>query len=273
MEFKKLGELMEGQRQRVTLAEETETRYKNLQQLGYISQDQFLERQSDLLDQRMRLQTLQRDQINLQRQITDQQSLIDTTPIKYKNQIAEIDRAISSGEQEQSQSEAQREWVVLAPETGTATAVIGEVGQSVDPNRALIAVVPEGAKLQAQLYAPSRSIGFVRPGDSVYLRYQAYPYQKFGHYLGTVDSVSKATLSASELGGANPSAAANSGASGSNEPLYRLTVNLAQQTVNAYGLQHVLQAGMLVDADVLQETRYLYEWVLEPLTTLTGKIH
>jgi membrane fusion protein len=30
---------------------------------------------------------------------------------------------------------------------------------------------------------------------------------------------------------------------------------------------------MLIEADVLQERRRLYEWALEPLYTLTGKIH
>jgi membrane fusion protein len=63
--------------------------------------------------------------------------------------------------------------------------------------------------------------------------------------------------------GSNPSA---------NEPLYRITVNLASQTVNAYGKPQSLQAGMLLDADVLQDTRRLYEWVLEPLYSLTGKL-
>jgi membrane fusion protein len=29
---------------------------------------------------------------------------------------------------------------------------------------------------------------------------------------------------------------------------------------------------MLVDADILQEKRKLYEWVLEPLYSLTGKL-
>ena len=40
----------------------------------------------------------------------------------------------------------------------------------------------------------------------------------------------------------------------------------------AYGNAQPLQAGMVVEADVLQEKRKLYEWVLEPLYSLTGKL-
>ena len=62
-------------------------------------------------------------------------------------------------------------------------------------------LVPAGALLEARLYGPSRAIGFVRPGQRVLLRYDAYPHQKFGHYAGTVTAVSRATVSPGELAG------------------------------------------------------------------------
>ncbi|VWD58499.1 bacteriocin secretion protein [Burkholderia contaminans] len=53
---------------------------------------------------------------------------------------------------------------------------------------------------------------------------------------------------------------------------YRITVALNAQQVTAYGKPQPLQAGMALKADVLQERRRLYEWVLEPLYSLTGKL-
>jgi membrane fusion protein len=130
----------------------------------------------------------------------------------------------------------------------------------------VVSIVPDGAVLQAHLFAPSRAIGFIRPGDHVLLRYQAYPYQKFGHAQGLVASVSRTALSASDLSGTLAQASSNG------EPLYRITVTLARQTITAYGKPLALQAGILVDADILHEKRKLYEWVLEPLYSLTGKL-
>lgn len=268
----KIDELIAGLKNRVALAEEAQARYDNLRKQGYLSQDDILARQTDLLDQRVRMQTLERDRITIQRQIDDQQAQIRQLPLRYQTQIAELDRAVASTEQELTQSEAVRKWVITAPQDGTASAVVGEVGQAVDSSRALLSIVPQGAKLQAQLYAPSRAVGFVKPGDKVYLRYQPYPYQKFGHYAGVVASVSRTSTATSELTGSN-AAYSSTTANGGSEPVYRITVDLNSQSVLAYGKQQSLQAGMLVDADVLQETRHLYEWVLEPLITLTGKIH
>ena len=56
------------------------------------------------------------------------------------------------------------------------------------------------------------------------------------------------------------------------EPLYLINVALDRQHIDAYGVAQPLQAGMLLEADVLQESRKLYEWVLEPLFSLSGKL-
>ena len=56
------------------------------------------------------------------------------------------------------------------------------------------------------------------------------------------------------------------------EPVFAITVRLKKQTVTAYGQGLPLQAGMRLDADILQETRRLYEWMLEPLYSITGKM-
>ncbi|MGF6331990.1 multidrug efflux pump subunit AcrA (membrane-fusion protein) [Pseudomonas sp. BS3782 TE3695] len=132
-----------------------------------------------------------------------------------------------------------------------------------------MSIVPANSRLQAELYAPSKAIGFVRTGDPVMVRYQAYPYQKFGQHRGNVLSISKATMSAAELASMTGSVP---GLGLSGEQIYRIRVDVEAQSVLAYGKPRPLQTGMLVEADILHETRRLYEWVLEPLYSLTGKL-
>ena len=263
-ELLKVTGQIEGQTDRVNIAEQIVARTEPLMQEAYLSHEQWQQKRADALDQRNRLQALERDQMALARELASQKTEFAAMPLRHQNQLAQLERLLSGTGQELTESEAKRGIVVVAPEAGTATAVTVEAGQSVDVGRPMVAIVPQGAHLQAHLLAPSKAIGFVKPGDKVLLRYQAYPYQKFGQAHGTVVFVSKTALPASEL--------ANIGNPQSGEPLYRITVELAAQTVQAYGQAQALQAGMLLDADVLQETRHLYEWVLEPLYSLTGKL-
>ena len=255
------------QQSRVNLAVETAARYKGLAQQDYVSREQAQQKQEELIDQQARLQTLQRDQITTARELHVQQAELANLTLKQQTQLAQIERNIASTKQELTESDAKRQVVITAPQSGTVAAINAELGQNVDVSHALASIVPRNATLQAQLYAPSKAIGFIKLGDSVLVRYQAYPYQKFGHAHGVVSQLSRAALLGNELNGY---LAGNS--SLANEPFYKITVVLDKQAVTAYGAQQALQAGMLLEADVLQDKRRLIEWVLEPLTSLTGKL-
>lgn len=258
------------QNERVKLADATFKRYQYLLTKGYIPSELVQQKQEDLLDQKNRLQSLERERISTERELATQQTELTGLGLKQHNQLAELERSLSATNQELTESEAKRRLVITAPEEGIATTVMADIGQSVDSNLPLVIIVPENSPLHANLYAPSRAIGFVNPGDKVLIRYQAYPYQKFGHHAGIIESVSKTALPANDL--INLGNVLINTTSNNSEPLYRIKVKLAEQAIPVYGKPQALQAGMLLEADILQEKRHLYEWVLEPLYSLSGKL-
>ena len=184
---------------------------------------------------------------------------LETLAPRYANAIAELERALASNELERAENDVHRATVVTAPLPGTVTGLAAEIGQPVPLGAVLAHIVPAKAKLLAELYAPSRAVGFVAEGGEVQLRYAAFPYQKFGHARGTVVGVTATTVAGDSARGG--------------EPLYRVAVALESQTVMAYGEPRPLLAGMTVEADVLLERRRLYEWVLEPLYALAGRLN
>jgi membrane fusion protein len=267
-ELTRLEAQYKAQQTRVTLSEEAYQRYEGLLEKNYISREQTQQKQEEWIEQSSRLASMAREQVRMQRDALARQEELSSVRAKHQNQIAQLERSVSSVNQQLTESEAKRRLVIRAPESGTATAVIASVGTAVEGSRPLLSIVPRGARLEAQLFAPSRAVGFVRPGVPVRLRYQAYPYQKFGQATGRVVSVSRTALPASEIFTmGNPS-----GNNQNSEPYYRISVVLDQQAIVAYGVKQPLQPGMLLDADVMLERRRLYEWVLEPLISLTGKL-
>ena len=267
-ETRTIAAQVEEQKIRIRYAEDTRKRYQSLADQDYIARDELRQKEIDLSEARSRLQGLERDGLALQRELQQIQQELDNSRLRYDNQIAQLTRDISSTNQQLTEVESRRRVVITAPNAGRATLVSAEVGQTIDSSRALLTVVPTSGELVARLYAPSASIGFVQPGDRVLLRYQAFPYQKFGQQEGVVETVSTSAATAAELA-ALP---ADGQLGAANEPVFAIQVKLPRNTIDANGQPRALQAGMQLEADILQERRKIYEWVLEPLFSVTQRL-
>jgi membrane fusion protein len=257
------------QKQLVAIANDASHRYQGLVNKGYISTDQFQQRKTEHLAQVKIYQSLVRERTALAQTELERNNELAGLHLRQSNQLAVIERQLSAVEQELAESEATRTFLIHAPESGVATAAFADVGHSVDAGMPLVSIVPVDALLEAELYAPSMSIGFIAPGDDVNIRYNAYPYQKFGVHRGRLLSISRTSISPAEL---SRTMNGTQILGFSTEQLYRLRVSLSAQEVLAYGQSRALQSGMRLEADIMQDRRRLYEWVLEPLYSLTGKI-
>lgn len=152
-------------------------------------------------------------------------------------------------------SEAERAYAIVAPIGGRVTALQATIGSTVDVRMPIMVIVPEGGPLTAHVYAPTRSVGFVKPGQEVRLLYDAYPYQRFGSFTGKVASVSRTAIDPREL--TVPLKL--------DESVYRIEVTPNAQAVEAFGKSHALQPGMTLSANLILDRRSFADWLLEPL--------
>lgn len=265
----KVENLISNQRERVNLAKSNQQRYEIMLKQDAISYEQFEIRKIDYLDQLAEYESLQREKVSLEKQLIEQQISLSGLENRQNNEIEQLERLLSSNTQELIEMQSRQHIAIQANSSGIIGNINAEVGQFVDLSRPLLTVLPENTLLIAQLYVPSRAIGFVKEGDQVLLRYQAYPYQKFGHAKAQVLSVAKTALASQDLqtiGIISPQEQLN------NEPVYLVRAKLDKQMVKAYGKDMPLQVGMTLEGDIMHEQRKLYEWVLEPLFSITGKL-
>lgn len=264
-----LEEQIKEQYQRINLTENNVKRYSNAHQENIVSQEELEYRKAEMFSQNEKLATLKREKQNLTKQLKEQEINLQRLNAQYQVQQAQFQRALVNNQQELIENQAQQSIIIKANTSGTVSTVNADIGQLVDNNKPLLSILPQDNVLIAQLYVPSRAIGFVKTGDNVLLRYQAYPYQKFGHAQAEIISVAKTALAGQNLptiGTVSLTEQMN------NEPLYIVRAKLEKQHIQAYGENMPLQVGMMLEGDILHETRKLYEWVLEPLYSITGKI-
>lgn len=240
---------LHSQERRLDLARQSHERVKGLYKKGFFSRDGIQQREAEMIEVQGRRDALLRERLALPRLVNERSVDLQQLPAKHASQRHQVERSLHLLDQENAENEARRGALVRAPQAGVVTAVVAEVGQAVTEADSLMAIVPTGATKIAHLYADSAGIAFVRKGTPVLLRLHAYPYQKFGHAKGTVSHVSRVPLSAG---------------SGS-EPMYRITVALVHQ-FHSSGSEHLpLVPGMRLDAELLLDTRKLYEWAFEPV--------
>jgi len=232
---------------------------KPLAAKGFVSAVQIQQQETAVLDAQAQYKTLVRQQLDTRQQLDATQQQLAQLPLDDSSKRNDTERQLASLTQSMAQNEMQRAVVLRAPHDGVVSTVLLKEGQMVGAGQPLLSILPSGSSLQAQLLVPSRAIGFIEPGSRVVLRYQAFPYQKFGQQYGRVTDISRSALSPPDI------AALMGQQAQQQEPLYRIQVKLDSQQISVYGKPESVKPGMALEADILMERRRLIEWVFEPL--------
>jgi membrane fusion protein len=196
----------------------------------------------------------------------DTQTRLEMLPLRSSNEIDDLKSKISEIDQQVANAEAKHAIEIVSPVVGKVTAIAARPGQDLQTGGRMLTIVPDNDRLQAELLAPSTSVGFIRTGERVLLRYAAFPYQKFGSYWGTVTDISRATLQPQELKTFVPTIPV----ADQSKTFYKVVVIPDSPDVVAYGRKQTVEVSMQVDAGVLLDRRPIYEWILEPLFTMRG---
>jgi membrane fusion protein len=262
-EIASLDRELESQAQRTALAADASARAERLAGIGFLSPAARDRERDASLDHEARREAMNRSRLAFSREVASIEFDAAASLARSRAQLAAIDLQRAALDQERVERGVQYHAAIGAPVSGLVASVLVERGQMVLAGTTLATIIPEDARLEAHLYSPSRSIGFVRPGQEVMVRFLAYPHQKFGRHSARITMVSRHALAPAELGFAP--------GDGGREPLYRIKADLAAQWISAYGRAEPLQAGMQVEADVLLDRRRLIEWIFEPLLSLAGR--
>ncbi|MGH8124783.1 MAG: HlyD family secretion protein [Rhodanobacteraceae bacterium] len=235
-----------------------------LRDRGIISTVEFDQYQANALAQQSQLKALGRQRLDTRGQLNSLQSQLAQLPLAAAAKANQLRGQLAQLNGQLAENEAARGTVLRAPGAGTVATLLVKAGQNVSSGQPVLSILPQGSKLEAQLLVPSSAIGFVHAGTPVVLRYQSYPYQKFGQQYGRVVQVSRSALSHAEV--------ASLVGQSVTVPLYRVLVALDRQTIHAYDKAEPLRPGMALNADLMLDRRTLWQWVFEPLYGLRQQI-
>jgi membrane fusion protein len=258
VEISQLQAQLKIQGERIRVEEEFVASATELKKQGYMADADYKRRQQAFLEQKQNLNSLNQQLAARQNQLTETRYSLQQLPTVMAGKIQVLRSELATTEQRITEISGRRAYVIRAPTEGRVSMLQATVGQFADPRQLQMEIVPTDSVLQADLFVPTRAIGFVQPGQQIRILYDAFPYQQFGAYRGRVLNISQTILTRSDT----------SGPIELKEPAYRVTAALDRPDVDAYGKKIPLQADMLLRADIILEKRSLISWLLDPLLSV-----
>ena len=225
---------------------------------GFVSRVEYERRRQTLLGSQQSLAGLRQQLVSRLAEATQARAQIASMEVEALQGRSEIQSSLQTLDQQQAQLEGEQAYIMTAPISGRVTALQVAVGRTANPNLPLMLVVPEASQLHADLYAPTRAIGFVKKGQETRILFDAFPYTRFGSFGGKVQSVSRIVIDPREA--EVPIKL--------EEAVYRVTVALDRQAVDAYGEKIALQPGMTLQANIVLERQSFLAWLLQPLNAV-----
>ena len=257
-EISQLQAQIEIQNERIRVSDGLVASVTGLRARGYISELEYRQRELAALEQKQKLNSLNQELAARQNQLTETRYSLQQLPTVMAQKIQSLRSELSMTEQRIAEINGRRAYIIRAATAGRVSMLQATVGQFADPRRLQVEIIPNDSVLQAELLVPTRAIGFVRAGQKVKIKYEAFPYQNFGTYTGQIIKVSQTIVTSSDA----------SGPIALKEPAYRVTASLERPDIDAYGTKIPLHADMLLSADIILEQRSLARWFLDPLLSV-----
>jgi hemolysin D len=145
--------------------------------------------------------------------------------------------------------------LILAPVSGVITDVTStQPGDKIQANTPLGGIAPKDARPVLKIEIAEHDRAFLREGQAVKLKFNAFPYQRYGLIDGTLAFISPATKPSPET----------------KQPVYEGRVSLARDYYQVADTRYPLRYGMTATAEIVVRERRLIDLGLDPFREVAG---
>jgi len=154
---------------------------------------------------------------------------------------------------------------ITSPIAGVVTGLsIHTTGGVVMPGQILLAVVPSQGDLILEAYLNNKDVGFLKVGQEVAIKLEAFPFTRYGLIKGTVSSIANDAI---EKQGEKPVKTKEADVEEKTQTAnnYQILVTLGESSINIGGNLVKLSSGMVATAEIKTGKRTLIGYLLSPL--------
>ena len=247
----------------LAIEQEKEARLIDLSEQNAISEFQLLEKQSKTIEYAKNAQS-QLDELNsIRAEIAEaQQNLANVDASYHKDIMTALVEAkkeyYTVTESIKKADEDSRMATIYAPISGRVYNLnIHTLGGIVTDAQPLMQIVPEEVKLEFEVYADNKDIGFIKVGQEAEVKVETFNFQKFGMYKAEVMEIS--------------ADAVNEPSDQQRDKKFKLLLDPTSNDINVYGQPAKLEIGMNVSAEIKIKEKRIIDFFLDPFRRYTSE--
>ncbi|KAF1369422.1 HlyD family secretion protein [Yokenella regensburgei] len=260
--FQRSSDIIRRAQEGINIMQSNMENYRHYQARGLINKDQLTNQVALYYQQQNNLLGLSGQNEQNALQLTSLESQIQTQAADFDNRIYQVELQRYELQKELVETDVGGEIVVRALLDGRIDSMSVTIGQMVNPGDSLLQVIPKNIEnYYLILWVPNDVVPYLKSGDRVNLRYEAFPAEKFGQFQATVTTVTRTPASTQEMLTYHGAPKNTLDAS---VPWYKVIVKPEQQSIVYAGKSLPLENGMKAKSTLFLEKRKIYQWMLSP---------
>ena len=177
---------------------------------------------------------------------------IMTALVEAKKEYYSVTEAIKKADEDSRMA------TIYAPITGRVYNLnIHTLGGIVTDAQPLMQIVPEDVKLEFEVYADNKDIGFIKVGQEAEVKFETFNFQKFGMYKAEVMEISADAVDEPN----NPQ----------QDKKFKLILDPTSNDINVYGNPAKIEIGMNVSAEIKIKEKRIIDFFLDPFRRYTSE--
>ena len=220
--------------------------------------------QSAYIDASQRLKTTQGDQRKFHQQhaevTQERQSFIEKWRSDHNQQLVDSRQKLAEASETLNKANRMQDFTqITAPVDGTVLQVADRsVGSVLREAETLVTLVPDNADLYVEASVPSRDIGYLKLGDSVRIKLESYPFQRFGTVSGVLTVV-------------NPDSESLKPGDEQSPRVYRVQVRLNDSPASLMKRGIRLKPGLVAAAEIKTGGETIATYILNPVLKIADE--
>lgn len=245
------------------LIEEQFEARRQLAERGFAAPALVAQWQERVVTQRRTLEARQADERRAEAEISmlarERGRLLEDFRAQAAAERAEAEAIAATRQQGVRRAEARETFQTLtAPVAGIVNEVaVTTIGEVVEAGAPLVTIVPEGEELIVEALVLNRDAGFVRPGQAVVVKLEAFPFTRHGYLEGEIEHVGADAIADETRGLVFPA---------------RVRITRSRlRDVNAVSEALPLTPGMSAQVEVITGRRNVLSYILSPIARATSE--